>query len=74
MGTCRCGADWGGRRLEHCTACHITFTSSAAGDMHRAGRYFPSERRCLSVDEMVAKGMKPNGRGYWTSGGSRPEL
>lgn len=28
----------------------------------------PSRRRCLTVDEMEAKGMKRNRLGYWTTG------
>ncbi|QPB11840.1 hypothetical protein [Cutibacterium phage PAVL34] len=40
--------------------------------MHRTGDHGvkegPSRRRCLTVDEMEAKGMKRNRLGYWTTG------
>ena len=43
--TCNwCGKSWTGKAREHCTACHETFNSTAAGDMHRRGS-FP-DRRC----------------------------
>lgn len=69
MTTCKCGATWSGKRLEHCTVCHETFTGTSAGDKHRTGTYWPDERRCLSVDEMAAKGMTRNRNGHWTTGG-----
>lgn len=73
MTTCRdCGATWGGKRLEHCTVCHQTFTGTGAGDKHRVGDYWPNERRCLSGDEMRAKGMRQNDRGHWNLGGTSP--
>lgn len=70
-GSCGCGATWGGKRLEHCTACHRTFTGTGPGDKHRVGSHAdPADpRRCLSVEEMTAKGMRPNQHGHWTGGG-----
>ena len=75
-GTCRCGAEWTGMKMEHCPECHETFTCTASGDKHRAGDHAtgvgPGRRRCLTVEEMRAKGMATNGRGYWmTSARSR---
>lgn len=71
MTTCPdCSETWGGKRLEHCTACHETFTATSSGDRHRTGSYFPDERRCLTPDEMRAKGMTQNARGHWTNGGT----
>lgn len=71
MGTCRCGASWSGARIEHCCACHESFSCESAGDMHRVGRHDvstgPNRRRCLTVQEMLAKGMIPNARGVWMS-------
>jgi hypothetical protein len=72
MTTCTCGKSWTGKRLEHCTVCHETFTGTSSGDKHRTGDYFPSTRRCLSHDEMRAKGMAQNARGVWTNGGTSP--
>lgn len=72
MTACKCGATWTGKRMEHCTACHATFSGTTAGDKHREGDYFPDTRRCLSADEMRAKGMARNGRGVWTNGGTSP--
>ncbi len=64
-----------------CSGCKTTFTSESAFDMHRTGNYGgpihehgkvigfqKSERRCLSVEEMLAKDMVQNDKGWWTSG------
>lgn len=68
----RCSATWTGLRIEHCTVCHQTFTGATSGDMHRTGDHAinegPDRRRCLTVDEMVEKGMAQNDRGVWTTG------
>ena len=52
--------------------CHETFNGTHVGDMHRTGDHGvkegPNRRRCLTVDEMEAKGMKRNRLGYWTTG------
>lgn len=74
--TCRCGAEWTGLRMEHCTVCHLTFSGTTAGDKHRVGDHAvfvgPDRRRCLTVEEMWAKGMTQNKRGVWTNGGEWP--
>jgi len=74
--TCHCGASWTGRRIEHCTECHQTFTGASSGDRHRVGdfnvRTGPKRRRCLSADEMWDRGMEQNARGVWTNGGTSP--
>lgn len=74
--TCRCGASWTGLRIEHCTACHETFTGTTSGDRHRVGDpaiyVGPKRRRCLTDEEMRAKGMAQNARGQWTNGGTSP--
>ena len=77
--TCpRCPATWTGLRIQHCTACHETFTGTASGDMHRVGRYDttagPDRRRCLTTEEMGDKGMTLNKRGQWTTGAPSPEF
>lgn len=71
MGTCRCGAAWTGSKIEHCSAagCHQSFSCTRAGDMHRVGDHAvttgPDRRRCLSVEEMTARGMAQNSHGAW---------
>lgn len=67
--TCKCGTTWTGKRVEHCTACHETFTGTSAGDRHRTGTYAPMARRCLTLDEMRTAGLEQNARGHWSSGG-----
>lgn len=73
---CRCGQSWTGLRIEHCTSCHETFTGTTSGDKHRVGEHHidvgPTRRRCLSPDQMRAKGMAQNTRGQWTNGGTSP--
>lgn len=67
MGGCRpCGSEWTGEKLEHCTVCHRTFTSTPAGDKHRTGSHV-NGRRCRTDEEMLALGMGQNKRGYWVS-------
>ena len=61
-----------GLRTEHCAACHQTFTGTTSGDRHRVGAFWPDERRCLTPEEMRAKGMEQNARGHWTNGGTSP--
>lgn len=74
--TCRCGATWTGLRIEHCPECHETFSGTTAGDRHRVGDHNtwsgPERRRCLTADEMRAKGMEQNARGAWGNGGTSP--
>lgn len=63
-------------RIEHCAACHQTFTGTSSGDRHRTGDHAislgPKRRRCLTPEEMRAKGMTQNARGQWTNGGTSP--
>jgi hypothetical protein len=63
-------------RMEHCPECHQTFTGTSAGDKHRTGKHHidkgSDRRRCMTVDEMTAKGMTQNVRGVWGSGGRSP--
>ena len=51
-----CGAEWSGLKIEHCPACHETFSGTTSGDRHRVGSHGvtdgPDRRRCLTVDEM----------------------
>lgn len=54
----------GGDRNQ-CAGCCQLFNSTAAFDKHRHGDF--SERRCLSVAEMINKGMAINAAGYWVT-------
>jgi len=49
-----------------CTECKHFFKSTFAFDKHRAGTH-GADRRCMSEDEMRAKGMDRNQAGYWIS-------
>jgi hypothetical protein len=48
-----------------CAACGQYFNSTYAFDKHRVGDY--TGRRCLTVDEMRAKGMAQKPEGWWIS-------
>ncbi|AET91704.1 hypothetical protein BYI23_B010970 [Burkholderia sp. YI23] len=52
-----------------CPACEAYFNSTAAFDAHRTGPFgqggLPAQRRCLTLDEMQAKGMTLNVAGFW---------
>ena len=73
---CRCGKTWAGMKAEHCAACHETFTGTYAGDLHRVGKHAvssgPDRRRCMTEDEMLARGMTKNAKDMWTLGGKSP--
>ena len=49
-----------------CQACKQYFNSNKAFDLHRRGS-FNGGRRCLTSDEMIAKGMSLNAAGFWIS-------
>lgn len=62
--TCRdCGRRITGWKLEHCPECHETFTCTRTGDLHRTGPH--SDRRCLSLVDMMERGLIRNARGWW---------
>jgi hypothetical protein len=52
-----------------CGGCGELFNSTYAHAKHRVGPYSPinkpETRRCLSVDQMLAKGMSRNSAGFW---------
>jgi hypothetical protein len=50
-----------------CVACQKTFKSEYTFDKHRSGDHAGRTRRCLSTEEMQAKGMLQNERGWWIS-------
>ena len=49
----------------HCGGCHQMFTSLSAFDMHRTGKFERKKRRCLTEQDMLAKGMVQNTKGWW---------
>jgi hypothetical protein len=55
-----------------CPSCGELFNSVAAFDKHRTGTFGgphnqPAKRRCLTRDEMMAKGMEKNTAGFWVT-------
>lgn len=54
-----------------CPACNEYFNSTHAFEKHRHGEY-GIDRRCLTADEMTAKGMHLGSDGFWR--GSRREV
>ncbi len=48
-----------------CRGCHQMFTSLSAFDMHRTGKFERKMRRCLTEQDMLAKGMVQNAKGWW---------
>ncbi len=67
-----------GNSRSHCSSCHEFFNSDAAFDMHRTGLFegesnrfgtaqITGPRRCMTTDEMLARGMAVNESGFWTT-------
>jgi len=57
-----------GQRNE-CPTCGERFNSNSAFDKHRTGQY-GADRRCLTADEMRARGMVLRDDGFWRSAGN----
>lgn len=82
MTTCRdCGATWGGTKVEHCAICCRSFSSTRAGDAHRAGEHGvsagPDCRRCLTDAELadhpwLTPRLNRYGHVVWGHAGQRP--
>lgn len=55
-----------------CSGCGELFSSGSAFEKHRTGPFGvkgkPSNRRCLTVAEMVSKGYLKNATGFWIRG------
>lgn len=47
-----------------CQSCKQYFNSTGAFDKHRTGK-FEVDRRCMTVEEMEAKGMVLRDDGFW---------
>jgi hypothetical protein len=52
-----------------CAGCLELFNSTSAFEKHRVGEFNkqPSLRRCLTVDEMIARDMVKNAAGFWVT-------
>lgn len=48
-----------------CSGCSRNFTSMSAFDRHRAGSYSKNTRRCMTPDEMRARGLEQKASGKW---------
>ena len=48
-----------------CPGCGKYFKSTHAFDKHRTGEHKNNQRRCLTEDEMLEKGMVLNKNGWW---------
>lgn len=51
--------------MYRCSGCQKKFNSLTSFDDHRTGSFSKGERRCLSVEEMHAKGMAQDATGKW---------
>ena len=49
-----------------CQGCKKYFNSNTAFEMHRRGE-FGVDRRCLTEEEMLARGMALNAKSFWVS-------
>lgn len=67
-----------GLKTELCPVCNELFSRTSAGDLHRVGDYYDHHdpqrpyipRRCLTPDEIAAKGLVRNAKGVWHWPGS----
>ncbi len=77
---CECGDAWCSPKVEHCTVCHRTFSSTSAGDRHRVGQHGvttgPDRRRCLTDTELATARLTGRTNRYgttvWGHPGSNP--
>ena len=53
-----------GESRNQCQACKQYFNSNTAFDFHRIGEH-GVDRRCMTVEEMLGRGMEVNQAGYW---------
>lgn len=54
-----------GKKRCQCGACSALFGGTRLFERHRVGAYVPDQRRCLSQDEMRARGWSKNRDGFW---------
>jgi len=53
-----------GSQRNQCQGCKQYFNSTGAFDKHRTGKHGVN-RRCMTPEEMTAKGMSINKDGFW---------
>lgn len=53
-----------GSQRNQCQGCKQYFNSTGAFDKHRMGKH-GVDRRCMTPEEMTAKGMSINKDGFW---------
>ncbi len=71
-GCSNCENRWGGYNTAHCGACHLTFTSIEAFDLHRTGSHAKGTRSCTHP---IAAGLELDpSRGYECYRRVRPDL
>lgn len=56
-----------------CQGCKEFFNSIKAFDMHRTGKH-GVDRRCMTVEEMITKGMSLNASDFWITEKKSKEL
>lgn len=56
----------------YCPTCGKYFSRISVFDMHRTGHY-GGGGRCMTTEEMQAKGMKPDAIGVWRGPGKHPD-
>jgi hypothetical protein len=56
-----------------CQGCKEFFNSIKAFDMHRTGKH-GVDRRCMTVEEMINKGMSLNASDFWITEKKSKEL
>lgn len=49
-----------------CPSCSLYFNSTFAFDKHRTGKH-GVDRRCMTMEEMLAAGMAQRADGFWIS-------
>lgn len=47
-----------------CAGCRLSFLTTLAFDLHRAGNYANGTRQCLPIDALLTKGFTERG-GFW---------
>ena len=57
-----------------CAGCSEYFNSTLAFEKHRVGEHKDNGRRCLTAEEMIAKKMALNAKGFWVSEAYPTEL
>ena len=62
-----------GKQRNQCPGCDQYFNSNTAFDWHRTGKH-GVDRRCMTPEEMTAKGMMINYAGFWATKSYDPKI